>query len=150
MKLSYNNKIEQTYTVEDFIQLGKSFDDIQYSRYAILSKAVTGVENPIIFAEHNVIYDYEEEFKALTLTVEMTEEEFIKYKFKPKLLAFDLYGATELYFTILYINGMYNIKDFNRKTIKLIKKQDMIQLLEMIYNAEKNYINKNRASINYM
>lgn len=149
MKLSYNNKIEQAYTVEEFIELGKAFDDVQYSKYAILSKAVDGVENSLIFAEHNVIYDYEEEFKSLSLTVEMTEEEYNKYKYKPKLLSFDLYGATELYFAILYINGIYNIKDFNRKTIKLIKKQDMLDLLEMIYNAEKDYIKKNRASIDY-
>lgn len=143
------NKVEETYTVEDFIDLGKSLDDMQYSKFAILSKAVSEVANPIIFAEHNVIYDYEEEFKALSLSVEMTEQEFNKYKLKPKLLAYDIYGSTELYFTILFINGIYDLKDFNRKNIKLIKKTDMLQLLEAIYNAEKNYINNNRSSINY-
>lgn len=143
------NKVEETYTVEDFIQLGKSLDDIQYSKFAILAKAVANVTNPLIFAEHNVIYDYEEEFKGLSLSVEMSEKEFNKYKYKPKLLAYDLYGATELYFTILFTNGIYDIKDFNRKNIKLIKKEDMLELLEAIYNAEKNYINMNRASINY-
>lgn len=143
------NKVEETYTVEDFIQLGKSLDDIQYSKFAILSKAVAGVSNPIIFAEHNVIYDYEEEFKALSLSVEMTEAEFLKYKLKPKLLAYDIYGSTELYFTILFINGIYDIKDFNRKNVKLLKPADMLQLLESIYNAEKYYINMNRSSIDY-
>lgn len=143
------NKVEETYTVEDFIELGKSLDDMQYSKFAILSKAVSDVENPLIFAEHNVIYDYEEEFKSLALSVEMTDAEFTKYKYKPKLLAYDLYGSTELYFTILFLNGIYDIKDFNRKNIKLIKKDNMFELLESIYNAEKNYININRSSINY-
>lgn len=144
------NNVEETYTVEDFIELGKDIDDIQYSKFAILSKASSDVENPILYAEHNVIYDYEEEFKKLSLNVEMTDTEFLKYRFKPKLLAYDLYGSTELYFALLFINGIYTIKDFDRRHIKLIKKSDMIELLEAIYNAESNYINSNRSSINYI
>ena len=144
------NKIEETYTVEDFIELGKDIDDIQYYKFSILSKAASSAENPILYAEHNVIYDYEEEFKKLALTVEMTDNEFNKYRFKPKLLAFDLYGSTELFFAILFLNGMYSIKDFDRKTIKLLKKDTMAELLEAIYNAEQNYIATNRASIGYI
>lgn len=144
------SKIEQTYTVEDFIELGKDLDDLQYSKFAILSNPVSGVPNPIWYPEHNVIYDYEEEFKKLSLDVIMTDEEFLKYRFKPKLLAYDLYGSTELYFVILYTNGMYSIKDFNRKDIKLLKKSDMIGILEAIYNAERNYISTNRANIGYI
>ena len=144
------SKVEETYTVEDFIELGKSIDDIQYSKFAILSKAANNVENPILYAEHNVIYDYEEEFKLLSQTIEMTDSEYHKYRFKPKLLAYDLYGSTELFFTILYINGMYNIKDFDRKTIKLISKKNMVDLLEAIYNAERNYITTNRSLVGYV
>lgn len=147
--LSTSN-VEETYTVEDFIELGKDIDDIQYSKFAILSKAASDVANPLIYAEHNVIYDYEEEFKRLSLNVEMTDSEFNKYIYKPKLLAYDLYGSTELYFAILFTNGIYNIKEFNRKNIKLIKKSDMILLLEAIYNAEQNYISTNRSNIGYI
>lgn len=141
------NKIEETYTLEDFIELGKDLDDIQYQKFAILSKPVDGVSNPILYAEHNVIYDYEEEFKKLSLTVELTEEEYTKYRFKPKLLSYDLYGFTEIYFVILYINGIYSIKDFDRRTIKLIRKKDMVKLLEAIYNAEHKYILANRSAV---
>ena len=147
--LSTNN-IEKTYTVEEFIELGKEIDDIQYSKYTILSKPSNDIENPIIYPEHNVIYDYEEEFKKLALKVEMTDTEFLKYRYKPKLLSYDLYGATELYFTILFLNGTCNIKDFNRRTIKLIKKATMIELLESIYNAESKYISANRTAIGYI
>ena len=147
--LSTSN-VEETYTVEDFIELGKDIDDIQYSKFAILSKAASDATNPLIYAEHNVIYDYEEEFKKLSLNISMTDSEFNKYKYKPKLLAYDLYGSTELYFTILFTNGIYDIKDFDRKNIKLIKKRDMILLLEAIYNAEQGYISSNRSAIGYM
>ena len=80
----------------------------------------------------------------------MTDSEFNKYRFKPKRLAYDLYGSTELYFAILFTNGICNIKEFNRKNIKLIKKSDMILLLEAIYNAERNYISTNRSNIGYI
>ena len=143
-------KVEETYTVEDFIELGKEIDDIQYSKFAILSKAAADVANPILYATHNIIYDYEEEFKKLALTIDMTDNEFTKYRMKPKLLAYDVYGSTEIFFVILYINGMCSIKDFDRKTIKLLKKDTMIELLEAIYNAEQNYLLTNRSSVGYV
>ena len=144
------DRIEDTYTVEDFIELGKDMDDIQYSKFAILSRASANVSNPILYAEHNVIYDYEEEFKKVSLDVEMTNEELNKYIYKPKLLSYDLYGSTELYFVILFINGIYDIKDFNKRNIKLLKKDTMKEILEAIYNAEQDYINANRSSIEYL
>lgn len=143
-------KVEETYTLEDFIELGKEIDDIQYSKFSILSKAVSGVTNPILYSTHNIIYDYEEEFKTLALTVDLTDEEYRKYRLKPKLLAYDVYGSTEIYFVILFLNGMYNIKEFDRRTIKLIKKDIMIELLGAIYNAEQNYILNNRSSVGYI
>ena len=144
------NKVEETYTVEDFIELGKDIDDIQYYKFTILSKASSDATNPIMYAEHNVIYDYEEEFKNLSEIVEMSDSEYNKYKYKPKLLAYDLYGSTELFFVILFINGMYSIKDFDKRVIKLIKKDAMSALLASIYNAEQNYISSNRSSIGYI
>ena len=143
------NKVEETYTVEDFIELGKDIDDIQYYKFTILSKASRDAVNPILYAEHNVIYDYEEEFKQLAETVEMTDSEFNKYKYKPKLLAYDLYGSTEFFFAILFINGMYSIKDFDKRNIKLIRKSAMSELLTAIYNAERNYLSANRSAIGY-
>jgi hypothetical protein len=145
------SKVEETYTVEDFIQLGKAIDDIQYYKFSILSKAASDVPNPILYAEHNVLYDYEEELKLLAEPVEMTDDDYQRYRFKPKLLSYDLYGSTELFFVILFINGMCSIKDFDKKgIIKLIRKQYMSEVLEMIYNAEQNYINSNRTAIGYI
>jgi len=145
-----SNKVEESYTVEDFIELGKDIDDVQYCKYSILSKATTDTKTPLLYAEHNVIYDYEYEFKKLSQDIIMTDNEFNKYIFKPKLLSYDLYGSTELYFVILYLNNMCSIKDFNRKEIKLIRKSSMIDLLEEIYNAESRYIRKNRSSVGYI
>lgn len=145
------SKVEETYTVEDFIELGRNIDDMQYSKFAIFAKLVgeQNTENYLLYPESNVLYDYEEELKKLCQSIVMTDDEFIKYRYKPKLLSYDLYGSTELYFVILFINGMCSIKEFDRKNIKLLSKQYMLELLQSVYNAEKNYINTNRSSVDY-
>lgn len=144
------SKVENTYTIDQFIELGKSIGDIDYNKFSILSDRIdTNNDYSIIVALKNVIYDYEEELKKLSCTVELTIEELQKYRYKPKLLSYDLYGTVELYFIILFLNGTCDIKEFDRRTIKLITKSKLFELLESIYNAETDYINSNRTKINY-
>ncbi len=144
------SKVEKTYTVDEFIELGKSIGDVDYNKYAILSDRISVNDNySIIVALKNVIYDYEEELKKLACTVEMTDDEFLKYKYKPKLLSYDLYGTVELYFIILFLNNTCDIKEFNLQTIKLLKKESLMEFLEAVYNAESDYLNFNRTAINY-
>ena len=75
-------------------------------------------------------------------TVQLTDDEFIKYKYRPKILAYDIYGTTDLDFVILAINRISTPKDFVYKKIKMISKRHLNELLTSIYNAEKNLINK--------
>ena len=100
------------------------------------------------YAQDNIIYDYLPELNERTVTLTMTDNEFIKYRYKPKLLAYDLYGSTEVYFVIMALNGMCNIKDFNKKKLKLLYKSDLIELLNEIYSAESDYIMYNRVHLN--
>ena len=80
----------------------------------------------------------------------MTNEEFRKYKYKPKLLAYDIYGATELYFIILAINGIkyIDVKAFDKRKLRLPKANDLANIVTAIYNAETTYLNANRNSLN--
>ena len=133
---------EKTKSVEEFVELGMA-DDITYENYSILAE-ITGHNVNIRFPEHNVIYDYLKELKKNTVLLEFDDENYIKYRYNPKKLAFDVYGSTELYFVILAINGMCSFKDFNKKKIKVLYKHDMNALLTSIYNAEEDYISKNR------
>lgn len=144
--LGISNLPERTATVEDFIDMGDT-DDITYANFSILVKCVG--ENSIVqYAQDNIIYDYLPELNERTVTLTMTDNEFIKYRYKPKLLAYDLYGSTEVYFVIMALNGMCNIKDFNKKKLKLLYKSDLIELLNEIYSAESSYIMYNRVHLN--
>lgn len=144
--LGISNLPERTATVEDFIDMGDT-DDITYANFSILVKCIG--ENSIVqYAQDNIIYDYLPELNERTVTLTMTDNEFIKYRYKPKLLAYDLYGSTEVYFVIMALNGMCNIKDFNKKKLKLLYKSDLLELLNEIYSAESNYILYNRVHLN--
>lgn len=82
--------------------------------------------------------DYFDEFKKASVKVELTEAEILKYKYRPKLLAYDIYDNAELYYIILRLNDLYNVKDFNlgRKYLYLIPKATLREYLSDIYTQE--------------
>lgn len=82
--------------------------------------------------------DYFDEFKKASVRVELTEDEILKYKYRPKLLAYDIYDNAELYYIILRLNDLYNVKDFNlgKKYLYLIPKAKLKDYLSDVYTQE--------------
>ena len=147
--MSYSGKIIETgktSTVEQFIKAGTT-DEMTYSNYSI--KFRSSQQSNIILTANNIIHDYMDEIKPYIQTVYFSENEYIKYKYKPKLFAYDVYGSTELFFVIMALNGICDIKDFNKRTVKALYKVHMYELLNEIYNAESNYLEKNKSDLNY-
>ena len=69
-----------------------------------------------------------------------------KYKYKPWLFVYDVYGNSDLEYIILRINNMITAKDFNKSTI-LVFTGDTLEMINKIQNAEKKYIRMNRNSL---
>lgn len=135
-----------TYTLNQFIAL-KDVDRIVYRRYSIMQRSLTNEE--LLYCIDNVIHTYMDEMKKKRKIVSVTESERIKYAYKPKLLAYDVYGSTELFFILLALNGMCNVKQFDlieRKFFALTP-QDCAQFMSDIYNAEGDYLKLNRTSL---
>lgn len=97
-------------------------------------------QNNIEYDVFNVVSDYMNELKAMAKEVELTETEYYTYRYRPKILAHYLYGNSELYFIILWLNDMWSAKDFNIKKIKLIKNSDLAQALSSINASERSFI----------
>lgn len=135
---------ELSYTLEQFIDC-KSSDPITYHNLSLLAKPITGTG--IIYSTDNIIYDYLDELKAVAEKVQLGQESYMKYRFKPKLLAYDLYGTTEYYFILLAINGICSVKDFDLKRINVIEPSILATLINNIYVAEEDYIKQNRKKI---
>lgn len=140
------NKPEKTYTIEDFISMRTS-DNITYYNYSILRQST--VNDRITYSEDNIIYGYLDELKEKRQLLVLSDTEILKYKYKPKLLAYDIYGSTEIYFVILALNGMCSIKEFDLYDGKIyaLYPSDMSNYMTYIYSAEQEYIKLNRASL---
>lgn len=133
-----NKSPKDTYTIEEFVQSGEAVT-LSYHKLSFLETLSTGNIDAPIF---NVIDDYLPELKNLAVTVNFSDTEYAKYIYKPKLLAHDIYKNGELYFIILAINGICDIKDFDKKKFKLIKPTDMQEVITYIYNANMEMMNQ--------
>lgn len=132
---------QNTSTIEEFINSGSG---ITITYYNLSFNDM--LSNGTVVSVHNVISDYLDELKDAAVYVSLNQDQQFKYMYKPKLLCNDLYGNPELYFIILLLNDMADVKEFTKPVIRMLSKNNMSELLTLIYNAEKqailNYNNK--------
>ena len=131
-----STKTNKTFTLDQFAD-SKSSNTVSYYSMSLLEK---DPQNNIEYNVFNVVSDYMNELKAMAKEVTLSEAEYYTYRFKPKLLAHYLYGNGELYFIILWLNDMWSVKDFNLRTLKLIKNSELAQALSSINASEKSFI----------
>lgn len=128
-------KPENTYTVEQFISAGK-LTSVSYDKFSYRDRVSNGTQVAVL----NIIDDYFDEIKDQEVNVRLSKEEYRKYRFKPKLLCYDIYGNGELYWIILRLNGMIDVKEFDTTTLKMLPVEAMSTLLTQIYNAEYKWM----------
>lgn len=131
-----------TYTLEDFVAAGVT-DEMTYRNFSIL-EVIDGIE----MVDHCLIEDYLDECISLCAIVELDNETYNKYKYCPDLLAYDVYGSTQLDFVVMYLNGIIDPKEFTMKKIKLPYASQLRTILSEIYNSNIGYIEQNRADNN--
>ena len=131
------------YTIEQFIDSDSGSRSISYHNFSILDQKEIDGET-VQFIDINILDDYLDEMKDLSVPVQLSDKELAKYSYNPGLLAYDLYGSTELEFVILKLNGIIDPKDFDFPSIRLLEPQVMEDLLSNIYSSEAKYINDNR------
>lgn len=137
---------QETYTLNQFISLRDS-DKMMYVKYSILSRSIDHPE--MVYAIENVVYNYMDIINSRKKTVIVDQEQKIKYQYKPKLLAYDVYGSTESYFMILACNGICNLKEFTLEEFKFyaLTPSDLAAIMSSILNAENKYITMNRSNL---
>lgn len=133
---------QETTTIEEFIESGKSVS-VDYMDLSFLDKVNNGTWVSVL----NVVNDYMAELKNACVTVELSEEQQWAYFYKPKVLCYDIYGNPELYFVILLLNDIADVKEFTKPKLKMLRKDHMSMLLSYIKNSEAraidSYNNKN-------
>lgn len=97
----------------------------------------------IKYVVKNVLDDYLYELKKLAINIELTNDEIVKYNYKPKLLSADIYGMTDFFYFILLLNGICNVKDFHDiNPLKLIPSDSLGNYLSSITTNESTNIKK--------
>jgi Zn-dependent M16 (insulinase) family peptidase len=133
---------QNTTTIEALVESGKSVT-AKYSNFSYLEEASNGS----LVAVKNVIWDYIDELKNASIMVKLTDKEFYKYQYRPKRLCYDVYGNTEIDFVIMAINNIADVTEFDSKTLRMLKVEDMQELITLIYNAERKAIENYNSKI---
>lgn len=137
-----SNEIATTHTLEEFVS--RRFDDqITYRNLSIL-EVVNGEE----WTDNNLITEYLPELQSICVDVQLSPDQYRKYKYCPDLLAYDVYGSTQLDFIILLLNDMIDPKDFDSYKIKLPYVDKIVDFLSKIYNTNSGYLEQNRIDNN--
>jgi hypothetical protein len=138
---------ETIYTIEQFIKAGSN-TLLSYNNLALLEN--TDNNGPLVV--YNLLNDYLNDISKTNavVTAVFKDIDVMRYAYKPKLLCNDVYGSGELYFVILALNNMCDVKQFNlsNKKIKMIKREFMEQIMSYIYNVENSNIVDNRNRLN--
>ena len=128
---------ETTYKLSDFIKAGR-MNTVDYDSFSYKDMLSNGTEVSIL----NIVNDYMTEIKSVAVKVKLSKEEYLKYRYKPKLLCRDIYGNSEVYYIIMLINGRIDVKDFDTSELLMLKVDDLNNLLTAIYNAEYKWMTK--------
>ena len=138
-------------TVEDFIQ---EYDvetirmDTVFLRQVFWEK---GMEHKLVVAESALIDKYLEEIEQHKTAITLSTTEYYKYRYNPKLMAYDVYGTTELWFLLMAANELYSIIDFDLRVVKAYR-TDILQKIDRMLSLEHEFkvINDDEARAELM
>lgn len=130
----------KAYTIEEFIN-SKNLNQISYDKLSLYEQ----MESGDLFLVYNVLNDYYDEVIEHSAYLQLTDEEYMKYRFRPKLLAWRIYGDPELFFILLFLNNICSVKDFDFKRLRILKPNDLNQVISAITNSNYDLLkSKNR------
>ena len=110
---------ENVYTLDNFIQ-EYGAEDLRVDAFHLKEVFFNpGMKHKII-VNGNIISDkYASELEENKRIITFNTKEYYKYRYNPKLLSYDIYGTTELWFFILMANELYSITEFNLRKLIL-------------------------------
>lgn len=140
------NRIKNTSTLKQLITAGKH---LQYTSDKLSLKDSIKLDDGtvIVFNMYSLLDRYMDDLENWITTIELTDNEYLKYRFQPKRLCMDVYGCPDLAPLILKINNMISLLEFDKQSIRMFK-TSIIKVLNEIKMLEKDRYNLNEADIN--
>lgn len=126
-------------TIQSIINEGKetklTTHDLSYKK--VISNSIGG---KFIVNMSNIFDRYYDILKDHVVIAELSEADYLKYRFKPKVLSQDLYGTKELHFLLLRLNNITSVTQFDFREVKVFTKSVIKLLNEIVILENDNYI----------
>jgi hypothetical protein len=126
-------------TIQDIISTGKELK-ICNRELSLKSVMTNSANEKYVVNITNLFEKYYEILLDNTVIVVLTDEEYLKYRFKPKVLSYDLYGTKELHYMLLRLNYVYSVINFDFKELRVFNTNILNLLNEIMILENENYI----------
>ena len=140
MNISTNYTPSQYNNITDWCNAGKK---LYIANHSFGLKTDAG---DVRFIYESYLFKYHNLFASDNVNITFTDDEFIKYRYQPKLFCKDHYKTPELWSLLLFINNMTSVVQFNRKQIVAFSTLSINSLAEIL-NIHGEDIEDNRYSL---
>jgi len=141
-------------TLEEFIAEYR-VENLTIDKYflqQVIDATGSSSSGKIVINEDSFLSKYMDEFEDAKSVVTLSDEEKSKYRYNPKLMSFDVYGTTELWFLILWANELYSSTEFTLETNRLIMYNSTIlekleRIIDLNYEIKKENADDVRSAV---
>jgi hypothetical protein len=141
MALNFRKRSTIQSVIEEGLELKLTIKDLAFKEIIENSSGEKFVVNMF-----NLYEKYYELLLEHATIVVLTDEEYRKYRFNPRLLSKDLYGTPELHYMLLRLNYVYSILNFDFREVRVFRTNINTLLNEIMVMESEDYID-NEMSI---
>lgn len=132
-------------TIKELIDKGKELrmttNDLSFK--TVLTNSI----GEMFVVNMNLLFEkYYELLTDHTVIVTLSENEYLRYRYKPKLLSKDLYGTYDLHFLLLKLNHITSVVNFDFTELKVFN-TNIIGLLNEIQVLENDNFIDNEMEV---
>ena len=141
MALNFRKRSTIQSVIEEGLELKLTIKDLAFKEIIENSSGEKFVINMF-----NLYEKYYELLLEYATIVVLTDEEYRKYRYNPRLLSKDLYGTPELHYMLLRLNYVYSIINFDFREVRVFRTNITTLLNEIMVMESEDYID-NEMSI---
>ena len=137
---------ENIYTLDNFIQ-EYGTEDLRVDAFHLKEVFFNpGMKHKIVVNGDIISNKYTSELEENKRIITFNTKEYYKYRYNPKLLSYDIYGTTELWFFILMANELYSITEFDLRKLVLYD-ASIISKLNKMLELDQEFLEINSMEI---
>lgn len=138
-------KFNQVTKLSDYAEYSKSLK-ISHDKMHLKSKITTSDSNLITVNSTSLPNKYWEYIMKNCYKITLSDEDYITYRYQPKMYCFHRYGTTELWSLLLKVNNMTSVTEFKSRSF-LEFNDNIFEILNEILILEDGNIQLNKKDL---